>query len=156
MSEKKRSLHTHDKNSGEEKLRKERRGLGERVQEDFENVCLRVEMRRGQGKGTWEDQVRTQAPSCRSQPPLPFVGIRHLQCHFKQLTLINPHHETSGVSFHPYSTNVAAGLERHLITLDPSLVHRGAQTQTQAPLIPHLCYWPPSQFLCHLMETLGV
>lgn len=77
MSEKKRSLHTHDENSGEEKLRKERRGLGERAQEDFENVCLPVEMRRGQDRGKWIDQVRIQVPSCPMLSLLPFVGTQH-------------------------------------------------------------------------------
>lgn len=47
MNEKKRLLHTHSKNSGEKKGE-----TRERAQEDFENVCLPVEMR-GQDRGIW-------------------------------------------------------------------------------------------------------
>ena len=39
------------------------------AQEDFKNVCLPVEMRRGQDRGTGTDQVETQAPGLSHQNP---------------------------------------------------------------------------------------
>lgn len=58
-------------------MRKERRCLGERAQEDFENARLPVEMRRGQDKGTQADQVRTRALGCPTLPLLSLVGTHH-------------------------------------------------------------------------------
>ena len=58
-------------------MRKERRGLGGRAQEDFENARLPVEMRRGQDEGTQADQVRIRAPGCPMLPLLSFVATHH-------------------------------------------------------------------------------
>lgn len=54
--------------------RKEKR---ERAQEDFKNVCLPVEMRGDQDRGTWMDQTKSghRLLGCPTRPlPLPSRG----------------------------------------------------------------------------------
>ena len=90
MNENKRLLRTHSKNSGEKKREKR-----ERAQEDFENVCLPVEMR-GQDRGTWTDQVGHRRPAAPSYSYHHLLSAHDsLDAALSSLLSLTPHNKPS-------------------------------------------------------------
>lgn len=99
------------------KARKEEK-RDESTQEDFENVCLPMEMRRGLERGTWTAQDRTQMPSSPSLPLLPLLSIHHiLHAALSSLLSLTPTTKlpvgpgVGGGTIHHF-TDVATGPER--------------------------------------------